>query len=353
MQRMRIPPAVALMILLLALVLIALLTIPVIDISVRGLQQKLPTYQVVLQRHFEEVILWLEGLDTGMNNQELRALLDWRSTFAFARTSLAKATGLISQTLFVLVLTAFILLEAQNLPRKLRGMPEFSPAFWEQLERVARDVRGYMSMKTITSLLTGGTLVLALVLALGIDFAPLLGFLAFVLNYIPIKGFLSGKGRRRRGIQLQPEPIAQKPPDLGLQLVQREYGPILQHAPQQGAQYLMIDRGEEAPYIALEHVKPPARKRLGAVNRGMAALPAATDIAVVTSTALEHRLQPCSRSISNAWTVGRSRLPRAARRSASSKLRKLTMSGNRPPARFIVGDSPWSAAAIPGTASRP
>jgi len=187
MQRMRIPPAVALMILLLALVLIALLTIPVIDISVRGLQQKLPTYQFVLQRHFEAVILWLEGLDTGMNNQELRALLDWRSTFAFARTSLAKATGLISQTLFVLVLTAFILLEAQNLPRKLRGMPEFSPAFWEQLERVARDVRGYMSMKTITSLLTG-TLVLALVLALGIDFAPLLGFLAFVLNYIPIIG---------------------------------------------------------------------------------------------------------------------------------------------------------------------
>jgi predicted PurR-regulated permease PerM len=94
---------------------------------------------------------------------------------------------LVGQTFFVLVLTAFILLEAQHLPGKLRGIPEFSAPFWDQLDRVASDVRGYMSMKTLTSLLTGG-LVLGWVVALGIDFAPLLGFLAFVLNFIPIIG---------------------------------------------------------------------------------------------------------------------------------------------------------------------
>jgi predicted PurR-regulated permease PerM len=187
MQRLRVPPVLAIMVLLLALVLVALLTIPIIDVSVRGLQARLPGYQVVMQRHIGDLGNWLEAKGTGIEEEELRALFDWRSAFAFARTSLGKVTGLVGQTFFVLVLTAFILLEAQYLPRKLRGIPEFSPLFWDRLDQVARDVRGYMSLKTLTSLLTGG-LVLAWVLALQIDFAPLLGFLAFVLNFIPIIG---------------------------------------------------------------------------------------------------------------------------------------------------------------------
>jgi predicted PurR-regulated permease PerM len=187
MQRMRITPVLALMLLLLALVLIALLTVTIIEISVGDLREKLPTYQAVVQSQFEDLVMWLQGLDTGVDEQEIRALLDWRSGFAFASSSLAKATGLVSQTFFVLVLTAFILLEAQYLPRKLRGIPEFSPAFWQQFEQVLSDVRRYMTMKTITSLLTGA-LVVAWVVGLAIDFAPLLGFLAFILNYIPLIG---------------------------------------------------------------------------------------------------------------------------------------------------------------------
>ncbi|MBK1704081.1 AI-2E family transporter [Halochromatium glycolicum] len=187
MQRLRIPPVAAIMILLLALVLIAMLTVPIIEVSLRGLQERLPTYQTVVQRQFEGLLQWLEGLGADVDEQELRALLDWRSAFAFASSSLARATGLVGQTFFVLLLTAFILLEAQYLPHKLRGSPEFSPVFWRRFEQVLSDVRGYMTMKTLTSLLTGG-LVLLWVFTLQIDFAPLLGFLAFVLNYIPVFG---------------------------------------------------------------------------------------------------------------------------------------------------------------------
>jgi predicted PurR-regulated permease PerM len=69
----------------------------------------------------------------------------------------------------------------------LHGIPEFSPGFWRQFDLLVSDMRRYMTMKTLTSLLTGG-LVLTWVLALGVNFAPILGFLAFVLNYIPIIG---------------------------------------------------------------------------------------------------------------------------------------------------------------------
>jgi predicted PurR-regulated permease PerM len=187
MQRLRIPAVVALLILLLALVAMSLLTAIIIQIGISDLQARLPGYQVIFQRRFDEMVIWLEQFGNAGHDEEIRALFDWRSAFTFVRTSLTKATGVVGQTLFVLLLTAFILLEAQYLPRKLHGIPEFSPAFWREFGRVVSDVRRYMSMKTLTSLLTGA-LVLLWVLALGVNFAPLLAFLAFVLNFIPIIG---------------------------------------------------------------------------------------------------------------------------------------------------------------------
>ncbi|WP_462321713.1 AI-2E family transporter [Halochromatium sp.] len=187
MQRLRIPAVLALMILLLALVAISLLTAIIIQIGIGDLQNRLPAYQMIFQDQFDQMLVWLDQFETGADDEEIRALFDWRSAFNFLRTSLTKATGFVGQALFVLLLTAFILLEAQYLPGKLHGIPEFSPAFWRQFDQVVSDVRRYMSMKTLTSLMTGA-LVLLWVLALGINFAPLLGFLAFVLNYIPIIG---------------------------------------------------------------------------------------------------------------------------------------------------------------------
>ena len=186
-QRLRIPPVLAIMVLLLGLVLAALLIVVIIEVSVGGLEDKLPAYQTVVQRQFEDLVIWLQEIGTGVDEDEIRALLDWRTGFAWVRLYLAKAPAFIGQILFVLILTAFVLLEAQSLPRKLRGIPEFSPAFWRQFDQVVADVRRYMSIKTLTSLLTAG-LVFFWVILLGIDFAPLLGFLAFVLNFIPVLG---------------------------------------------------------------------------------------------------------------------------------------------------------------------
>jgi predicted PurR-regulated permease PerM len=52
---------------------------------------------------------------------------------------------------------------------------------------INRQIQKYLAVKTVTSLLTGALTVLVLVI-FGVDFALLLGFLAFVLNYIPSIG---------------------------------------------------------------------------------------------------------------------------------------------------------------------
>ena len=90
--------------------------------------------------------------------------------------------------MFIVVLVAiFILLEGSALPDKVSRLPGFSSAAWARLSQIVADLRRYMFLKTVMSLLTGALVALWLLL-LGVDFAILLGMLAFALNYIPVIG---------------------------------------------------------------------------------------------------------------------------------------------------------------------
>jgi predicted PurR-regulated permease PerM len=91
-------------------------------------------------------------------------------------------------TTFVVVLVAiFILLEGTALPDKVRRVPGVSSEAWTHLSRIVADLRRYMFLKTVMSLLTGALVTLWLLL-LEVDFAILFGALAFALNYIPVIG---------------------------------------------------------------------------------------------------------------------------------------------------------------------
>lgn len=93
------------------------------------------------------------------------------------------------QTLFILLLAAFMLVEAYHLPKKLKVIFSTpSGAFrMERLQRMVTQVQQYLLVKTGSSLLTG-FLVSGFAYLVGLDFAILLGLIAFVLNYVPTIG---------------------------------------------------------------------------------------------------------------------------------------------------------------------
>ena len=102
--------------------------------------------------------------------------------------TVAGALGDVLVTTFIVVLVAiFILLEGSALPEKMRGVHGLSSDTWQRLSQIVADVRRYMFLKTVMSLVTGALVALWL-LAVGVDFPIVLGFLAFVLNYIPTIG---------------------------------------------------------------------------------------------------------------------------------------------------------------------
>lgn len=93
-------------------------------------------------------------------------------------------SGLLSNTILILITTLFLIFEASLLPAKLQVISGDSGSQYAKLQQIASDVNSYMSIKTSTSLLTGAIVTVGL-WWLNVEFALLMGLLAFLLNYVP------------------------------------------------------------------------------------------------------------------------------------------------------------------------
>ncbi len=107
----------------------------------------------------------------------------------------AVATGIIGGgfgftkgLVLVVIYMVFIFAEQAIFRRKILAISgERRAETEEMLETIAKGIQRYLGVKTITSFLTG-SLCYAMLVALGIPFALLFGFLTFLLNYIPTFG---------------------------------------------------------------------------------------------------------------------------------------------------------------------
>jgi AI-2 transport protein TqsA len=156
--------------------------------SVTTLQERLPEYENGFRR---EIGAFVDGtsslaarLGIDLQESDIKRGLDPGMVFTWARTGIIVSGNLLSNTLFVLVLAAFMLGEATILPKKLQVIRS-KPG--ERLQ-VARDFRqsvlGYVQIKAVTSAATG-ILAGGICALFGVDFAVLWGVLAFGMNFVP------------------------------------------------------------------------------------------------------------------------------------------------------------------------
>ena len=96
-------------------------------------------------------------------------------------------SGMLGQAFLIIIIVAFMLVEVGGLHRKLLSVPGVSAEGLDALDKNFQDVRRYVSLKSVMSLLTGGLVTLWLWL-LGIDNALFMGLLAFFLNFVPTIG---------------------------------------------------------------------------------------------------------------------------------------------------------------------
>jgi AI-2 transport protein TqsA len=179
-----IPGWLTLLIVITAVVVIGAVLATVVGTSVLDFSGDLPTYEAALRQKVAGFIDWLDA--RGVDTSGLRAsqLLDVGAAMRLTAATLNGLSNLLANGFLILMTVIFMLLEASSLPAKLKtiaggrsdGMARFHDFF--------RSINRYMAIKTVVSLATG--VVIAIWLAiLGVNYAPLWGLLAFLLNYVP------------------------------------------------------------------------------------------------------------------------------------------------------------------------
>jgi predicted PurR-regulated permease PerM len=170
--------------------MIALLLIigGVLGVSLSTFSDALPFYQKRLHEQVLALRVFLAGKSIVITE---KALFEYFNPGAVVSLTAGfiTAMGLVPNILLVILTVAFILLEASSFPHKLRsiiGNPELA---FPQVTKFVDDIRRYMIIKTIISLIAGGIIGIWLYI-LGVDYPVLWGFLAFLLHYVPNMGIL-------------------------------------------------------------------------------------------------------------------------------------------------------------------
>jgi AI-2 transport protein TqsA len=155
--------------------------------SLDGFSDNLSNYEYQLQTRITHVGSWLEAKGIESPDDIISETFDPNAAMGYLGTVTSTLSGMLANAFLILLVAVFILLEAAIMPAKVRALPGLSDEMWASLQGMVEDVRRYMSLKTLTSFLTG-ILVGVVTAAIGVDYPVLLGLLAFLLNYVPNVG---------------------------------------------------------------------------------------------------------------------------------------------------------------------
>ncbi|MEE4253748.1 MAG: AI-2E family transporter [Desulfuromusa sp.] len=184
LQQRKIPAPVALLIVISVVMLGGLVVVTLIGTSVNDFTNEIPVYQEKLQIQTLSLFDWLDRLGIKVSKQILLEHFNPGSIMQSAASMLATAGGVLTNSFLIMLTVVFILFEAAGMPNKLRAALPDADSSLASFEKFSTSVRQYLVIKTIVSLGTGLVVTVGLLL-LGLDYAPLWGMIAFLLNYVP------------------------------------------------------------------------------------------------------------------------------------------------------------------------
>lgn len=187
MKQRGVPGAIALVTMIFALGVLGVLAVTILKTSLDQFTAALPTYEASLRAQLDTLWQWLEGRGIDAPSDFVAENLDPQFAMRYAGRIARALSGILGQALLIFIVVAFMLVEASGLYYKIHAIPGVSEKGIEALDKNFRDVRRYVTLKSVMSLLTG-VLVIVWLWLLGIDNALFMGLLAFFLNFVPTIG---------------------------------------------------------------------------------------------------------------------------------------------------------------------
>jgi len=184
MQKRGIPNSVVLVVMVIGLGTFGVLAVTVMKSSLDQFTSSLPAYEIDLRNKLEALFATLAGYGIEMPKGLITDSLDPQSAMKYAGNLARALSVLIGQSFIILIIVIFMLMEATVLERKLHAIPNIRKETIAALEQNFLDVRRYVSLKSVMSLLTG-FLVGIWLWWMDVDNILFMAVLAFFLNFVP------------------------------------------------------------------------------------------------------------------------------------------------------------------------
>ncbi len=187
MKENGVPGWIALIIMVAGLFGLGFVAVTVLQVSLDEFVNKLPEYRTSLEMQFATVWPWLESMGIEEPERLVSDAIKPQEAMGYVGAIARALSGILGQTFIILIVVAFMLVEGAGLQRKLQAIEGLPKDALDSLEQNLKDIRRYVSMKALMSLLTGLIVILWLQF-LGVDNALFMGLLAFFLNFVPTLG---------------------------------------------------------------------------------------------------------------------------------------------------------------------
>ncbi len=183
-QKKGVPEWLALILVMTLVCCAVLLALLVVGSSVKDFIHNVPEYETKLQQQMGQFSTFLAGKGVHLKGKGLNEILKPSSAMKYAELLFNDLSTLLANGFVVLFIVIFMLLEAKDIPVKLKAIYGDDDKKHLQLQKFNANVRHYMAIKTVVSLITGALVSLCL-LVIGVDYAIMWGMLAFAFNFIP------------------------------------------------------------------------------------------------------------------------------------------------------------------------
>jgi predicted PurR-regulated permease PerM len=184
LQRKGFPKWLSLLIVIFGIISIGWLILALVSSSIKSFSNDLPLYDARLRALTISIQMQLQSLGLDTSGLDITELFNPGSAMKLVAAGLNSLRLVLTNGFLILMTVIFILIEASGMPLKLRTIFGDTEDALTNFDRFINDVKQYMAIKTVVSLITGAVIAIWLTV-LGVDYALLWGLIAFLLNYVP------------------------------------------------------------------------------------------------------------------------------------------------------------------------
>jgi predicted PurR-regulated permease PerM len=184
LQRKKVPQGLAITI---VFVLIAVLFMgfgELIGNSLSSFSEDAPKYEENLREMGASIMHFFKERGINLSTEHFSKIVDPSKIMNFTAGFLGQLGAFMGNAFTIFFLALFLLMELDSFAVKTKAIMKDSSISLNYFSEIGNGIRHYLSIKTITSLLTGVFIWVVLAIV-GVDYAIIWGLIAFLFNYIP------------------------------------------------------------------------------------------------------------------------------------------------------------------------